>query len=225
MSLAGDECEGECEEPVGTPTRYRPGVEQLHLSTSDGEHLPADVLRTTPTARGALVICHPHPLYGGNRHSPVVDAVFRAAPDHGFHSLRFDFRAAYDEGHGEQLDVQAALNYWHAQAPELSQVLVGYSFGARVAMSAPGTRVAGIVAIAPPLDMPLAGTASAEDPNCPCLILVPAHDQFCPPERVAALTADWADVEIHTIEMADHFFAGRTAALREPVFDWLSRRC
>jgi alpha/beta superfamily hydrolase len=196
-------------------------VEHLNLHTADGQILPGDYLTARTPAIGALVICHPHPLYGGNRFSIVVDTVFQGAPDHGYHTLRFDFRATHDHGRGEQLDVIAAIDLYADRAPELPVHLVGYSFGAMVALSIHDPRVASTVAIAPPLTM---GSMSStlEAPGCPVMIMSPAHDQFCTPQQAAVATSHWPNCEILTIPMADHSLSGHTSALLAPIINWLS---
>jgi len=39
-----------------------------------------------------VVITHPHPLYGGDMHNNVVKAIARVYRQHGYISLRFNFR-------------------------------------------------------------------------------------------------------------------------------------
>jgi alpha/beta superfamily hydrolase len=197
-------------------------VEHLNLHTSDGQVLPADLLLATAPATGAVVICHPHPLYGGNRFSIVVDTVFKGAPAHGYHTLRFDFRSDHDHGRAERLDVIAALDLLATQAPGLPLHLIGYSFGAMVAISVNDPRVTSIVAIAPPLTM---GSSSIgiEAPCSPILIMSPEHDQFCTPEQAKDATSEWPDPAIFMIPLADHSLSGRTAILLPAIIDWLGR--
>ena len=88
------------------------------------------------TTRGA-VITHPHPLYGGNMHNPVVDAIRRAYRMKGVATLRFNFRGTgesegqHDNGVGEQDDVLAALSFLTESGFQPVDV-AGYSFGAWV---------------------------------------------------------------------------------------------
>jgi alpha/beta superfamily hydrolase len=199
-------------------------VEHQNLLTSDGQQLEADLLaaelRSGESANGVLVICHPHPLYGGNRFSVVVDTVFRAAPTLGYHTLRFDFRSAHDHGRAEILDVLAAIDAIADRHPGLPVHLIGYSFGAMVALATDDPRVVSIIAIAPPLGM---GAEPTPTPVLPVLILSPAHDQFCTPEQAGVATARWHNHEIHPIPMADHSVSGQTASLMPTIGEWLSR--
>lgn len=86
-----------------------------------------------------VVICHPHPLYGGDMHNNVVMAMEEGFTGCGFSTLRFNFRGvgrsggSYDEGEGEVRDVLAAAQCLVARLGENSCLLLaGYSFGAWV---------------------------------------------------------------------------------------------
>lgn len=188
----------------------------LQLHTSDGHVLAADVAEASGSVRGAVVICHPHPLYGGDRFNPVVGALYEALPRAGFRSIRFDFRASHDGGVAERLDVVAALD--HVAVDGQPAFVVGYSFGALVALATADERVAGVVAIAPPLG---SGTNA---PVVPTLVLTPAHDQFCAPEAAAEIVAGWPNAESAVIESADHFLAGHSAAVATRTVAWLTER-
>ncbi len=94
-------------------------------------------LLNTADADRAAIITHPHPLYGGDMTNPVVAAIAQAYQDHGWTTLRFNFRGtgrsqgAFDNGIGEQEDIHSAIAYMNASG--YSQIdLAGYSFGAWV---------------------------------------------------------------------------------------------
>lgn len=114
-------------------------------------------------ALAAMVMCHPHPRYGGNMNNHVVFEVCRALHRRGIASLRFNFRGVggsqgdYDEGIGEQEDVRAALDLLLTQDrihPDRVG-LCGYSFGAAVALWAAlkDERFAALALISPALGM------------------------------------------------------------------------
>lgn len=104
--------------------------------TIDGPYRLEGVLRTN-SPHGGVVVCHPHPLYGGNMYNNVVDAVEGGFSSKGFTTLKFNFRGvgesdgAYGEGKGEVEDLLAALDFLKERIdPDAMLWLAGYSFGA-----------------------------------------------------------------------------------------------
>lgn len=164
-------------------------------------------------ARGGTVVCHPHPLYGGDMDNPVVVATATALVRAGFGTLRFDFggvgRSQGDHGGGpaEVRDVLAAVTTLRARlAPGAPLVLAGYSFGAWAALNAATELpdVAHVVAIAPPLafgDWAFLRTV----PACVTAI-VGDRDQYCDVDRLRSLREG---MPVHVLHGADHFLAGR----------------
>ncbi len=88
----------------------------------------------------AVVVCHPHPLYGGSMNDNIVHAVCTALGEHSIASLRFNFRGVgksegrYADGVGEQDDIKAALSFLEERGEiDSSRLgLCGYSFGTMV---------------------------------------------------------------------------------------------
>ena len=106
--------------------------------TIEGEESLEGVLREG-AGKGAAVICHPHPLYGGSMWNNVVDALEIGFFQAGFTTLKFNFRGVggstgrYDEGAGEMKDVAAAGLFLEEHTGRSERlVLAGYSFGAWV---------------------------------------------------------------------------------------------
>lgn len=108
--------------------------------------------------RVALVL-HPHPLYGGTMHNPVVFHCARALHEAGFETLRINFRGTgestgtHDGGRGETDDARAALDFLLAAQPHARDVVVaGFSFGSAVALrlGCADERVHRVIAIAAP---------------------------------------------------------------------------
>ena len=102
---------------------------------------------TLPDGEGplpAVVICHPHPLHGGDMDNNVVMGVNDALLRRGIATLRFNFRGAggsegvHDNGVGEVDDALAALRLLAtSDGVDASRLgLAGYSFGAGVALRA-----------------------------------------------------------------------------------------
>lgn len=192
-------------------------MESVQLITADGHRLAADLDHPIGAPIAAAVVCHPHPRYGGNRHNPVIEALFEALPASAITALRFDFRAVHDHGNGELLDVAAALDaVERAVPPDTPLVLVGYSFGAVMALRTDDRRVVACAAVAPPL-----GRMGVLQPTRPTLVLIPRHDQYCPPEVAAPILADWPVTQLEVIETADHFLVGHTRHVARAVTAWL----
>ena len=218
-------------------------TETAAVTTSDGLSLAADLTLPDGQVRGAAVVCHPHPLYGGDRHNPVVGALVEALVHSGVATVKFDFRGAggspgrHDDGRAELLDVAAALDTAIAaaqrarNAPATSAglpvvdtersipvVLAGYSFGALMALAIVDERITAWLAVAPPLRPggSLIGDAplrAASDPR-PKHLLVAAHDQFASPAVVHDATTDWKSVTIVELPSADHFLNGAHHLIR-----------
>ena len=94
-------------------------------------------VRESDDPPGAVVLAHPHPLYGGTLHNPVVFRADRELNRAGLTTLRFNFRGVegsdgfHDDGRGEIGDVAAAALWLRALVPGKPLILVGYSFGSR----------------------------------------------------------------------------------------------
>jgi hypothetical protein len=201
--------------------------EALTIRVPDGPALEA---RLAPLAnpKGGFVVCHPHPLYGGDMDNPVVIRVAEVAQAAGYAALRFNFRGAgasegvHDKGRGEQEDVRAAMAALATHLPAGSRVgVMGYSFGAAMAARAsrPSVPEAPLGLIAPPLgmyDFDFLQTSPGR-----LLLVAGTADSYCPVEalhRLAALTS----TEERIVEGADHFFFGKLYPLGEAIGAWLA---
>jgi uncharacterized protein len=186
------------------------------LSTPDGVTLEAEIATPDTTSRAAAVLCHPHPQYGGTMRSIVIGALFEALPATGVTCLRFNFRGVerstgtHDDGRGELLDVRTALDAMtDTISDDLPLLLAGWSFGADMALATVDDRLAGWLAIAPPLRFAPDYGAVAADPR-PKQLVLGQRDEFRDPASVIEATEDWTATEIEVIAGASHFFVGRT---------------
>jgi alpha/beta superfamily hydrolase len=177
-------------------------------------------------ARAGVVVCHPHPLYGGDMDSGVVIRAMEACAGRGLATLRFNFRGVgastgkHDDGRGEQEDVRAALAELRRRLPPKAHLgLAGYSFGAAVAAAvAEQSGLTGLALIAPPLR--LASLRPPASVTGPVLIVVGAEDQYCPPAALEPIRDALPRAVITVIDGADHFFLGSLDALGEAMGRW-----
>ena len=192
-------------------------TQQLRLETEDGVDLEAEIAAPAPIdaapPAGVVVVCHPHPSYGGSMHANVVEALFRSLPTAGAGALRFNFRGAgsstgtHDEGRAERLDVGAAVAAVAKRWPDSPLLLAGYSFGADVALTVDAPQVAGWLAVAPPLRVVDRSEMRALTDQRPKTMVAGTNDQFNPFADLAAAVAEVPTTTVKAAEGADHFFA------------------
>jgi uncharacterized protein len=198
----------------------------LTVSTADGVELQAE-LAVPHAPAGAAVLCHPHPTYGGEMRAGVIDRLFHELPERGLAALRFNFRGvgrstgAHDDGIGEQHDVRAAAATLADEVPEGPLVLAGWSFGADVALAVDVERAAGWFGVAPVLAVVEPSTMTAARDPRPKVLLVPEHDQWCPPAEAAARTQGWSALDLRVLPGTDHFLNGAYGAVVDALEGYL----
>jgi alpha/beta superfamily hydrolase len=178
-------------------------------------------------ASGGLLLAPPHPLYGGSLESPVLSELAWAAVGAGLASLRFNWRgvgASAGEPSGEAGD--ADYDYGSALdqlAETVSGPLVagGYSFGAAAAVRAArhGARLERLLLVAPPPT--LIAPAAIAGSGLPALVLVGEYDAIAPARELAAAFEGAAQVALHVISHADHFFMEGLAEIGRLAAEWL----
>jgi alpha/beta superfamily hydrolase len=174
--------------------------------------------------RMAVLVCHPHPLYGGTMHSKVVYRMARGLRRAGLVVLRINFRgvgaSAGEHGYltGEIEDARAALEWLRERYSELPFALAGFSFGSRVITHLGGS--VGESAFLMALGFPTAfgGTEYLEACTTPKIFVQSTNDRFAPRADLEAAFARLAEPkQLIWIESPDHFFAGALDELEEAV--------
>jgi uncharacterized protein len=185
-------------------------------------HLPGE------TPAPGIIVCHPHPMYGGDMHNNVVSAICDVAVENGIAALRFNFRGAgasegkYDNGVGERDDVRAALSYLQA-LPEIDAertALAGYSFGAAVAVhaAAPAADLGAFIGVSVPTMMPLQGATLA----CPALFVSGDGDEYSEPgELTEFVRGVGAQAELRLLPGLGHFWFGVEHELKNIIRPFL----
>jgi alpha/beta superfamily hydrolase len=190
--------------------------------------------REGASARGAALVLHPHPLYGGTMHNKVVFRTARALTDAGCVTLRFNFRGVgqstgeHDHARGgEQEDARAALDYLAEQYPNLPLFVAGFSFGARVGLEVgvKDARVGALVGIGTPVSIAERGYDFSFLNECrkPVLFVHGERDEFGDVETLRALVAripPEAHARLVVIPGAGHFFDEQLDELTRAVREW-----
>lgn len=133
---------------------------------------------------GLVVVCHPHPLYGGNMFNNVVHAVCARLGEKALAWLKFNFRGVgksggrYADGIGEQDDARAAVSFAEKQerVDPLKIGVCGYSFGSIVAfaLAAKDPRVKAVAGISPFIQPP----GILDHCVCPKFFVTGTRDEF-----------------------------------------------
>lgn len=203
-------------------------AQDVRITVDERVSLEAALCRPDGPARGAALILHPHPLYGGSMYNNVVDALAAGALLAGWAALKVNFRGVgtssgdHDDGVGEQDDAAAAMA-WLAEALPGPLALMGYSFGARVATWAAakmGPLAAGVL-VAPALVL---GELGPWPPDAgPLLVLAGDQDPYTSLPGLRAYAAgSGARARLTPLTGADHFLAGRESVLTAESAKWLS---
>ncbi|HXR98489.1 MAG TPA: alpha/beta fold hydrolase [Terriglobales bacterium] len=184
-----------------------------------------------PATRAALV-CHPHPAFGGTMHTKIVFQAAQELVHQGLPVLRFHFRGvgksegAYDHGHGERDDLEAALLYLRSLFP-LPVVLAGFSFGAtmvtKALAAAPHPEVAQAILMGLPVDRgPIATDWRWHGPKA---MISGDHDEYAAVPSLEAYFERLPEPKVrHWIQGGDHFIAGHHAEFRAALAAVVARR-
>ncbi|MGB5420998.1 MAG: alpha/beta hydrolase [Desulfobacterales bacterium] len=172
------------------------------------------------TNRG-VVITHPHPLYGGDMHNPVVDAIRRAYRIKGVATLRFNFRGTgksegqHDNGTGEQDNVLAALSFLTENGFQPVD-LAGYSFGAWVnaLMLQREDRSENLIMVSPPVGF-IDFASIGRLPGLR-LVVTGSRDEIAPPDVIRQMLPTWnPSAHFDIIDGSDHFYSRHTRQLED----------
>jgi alpha/beta superfamily hydrolase len=172
----------------------------------------------------SAVLCHPHPQFGGSMDDMVLGALEPALLSSGISSLRFNFRGvggsegAYSDGVGEIEDVVAATTWVRDRSAGERLILVGYSFGGAVALSAQELLAPEcMILVAPAVGM----FGQQQPPTVPTLVILAENDQFVNADS----TKDWfgdTKTQVEQISDTDHFFFGHHDQITEIVSEFLT---
>ena len=190
--------------------------------------LPADMSAPFP----GVVLCHPHPLFGENMTSPVMQALCLGLDGEGIATLRFNFRGvggsegSFDRGIGEQEDLKAAINTLK-RWPGVKRNRIGaagVSFGAVVALDvlAKAKGVEALAAVAPTISG--VRRSRLDKFKGPMLLMVGERDRLVPAEELRSVVTTLSpSTEYVVIPGADHTWAGYEDQAAARVAGFLSR--
>jgi alpha/beta superfamily hydrolase len=173
---------------------------------------PSDVEGPFP----GVVICHPHPLFGGSMDNNVVLSVAFGLVEAGFVTVRFNFRGVgnsegeHSKGEFESQEVLGALDLLKAwPGVDGKRIgLAGYSFGTSVVLgNASLHKKAKAFALISPPAHALESTALQKGKQ-PTFVISGDRDKLVQSEQLPTILDSFAQPpECHIVPGADHFWA------------------
>ena len=174
---------------------------------------PTEVSSAAP----GIVVCHSHPVFGGDMNNGLVLEMCRTLVERGFVTLRFDFRGVGDsegeftKGEKEVEDVASALDvlrHWPGVKRNCLGV-AGYSFGASMILSgmARYKSARAFALVSPPLGA-LKHLKSRRDKR-PMLFVTGEKDLIVPyPAFKSSVATLDGHIELEAVPGADHSWRG-----------------
>ena len=187
-----------------------------------------------------VLICHPHPLFGGTMDNKVVTTLARFFKNQNVSVISFNFRGVgsssgqHDNGMGEIDDALAVLNWIIQQNPFQNQndakprelYLAGFSFGAYIAAAVASRfnqqqinavltefKLIKTFLVAPPVHhYPMHELSLATD----TVVLMGDQDEVVPPAEVISW-ANQLDLQLVMMPGCSHFFHGHLPDLGQQL--------
>ncbi len=177
-----------------------------------------------------IVVCHPHPQFGGTMTNNVSGAIFHHFSALGYPTLRFNFRGvgmssgSFSNGVGERQDVKDACGYLLRTVPHINKILImGYSYGAAIGTSIVNDlpEIIGFVAISYPFTfisdfIPQSYTDKTK------LFFIGDRDDFTPLPIFKKEYSKYTEPKkIHIVPNTDHFWNNKEKFITDKIEEWL----
>jgi uncharacterized protein len=200
------------------------------IPTFQGE-LEAQIFESQEKNKLGIIICHPHPLYGGTMANNVVRTIFYNCGKSDYTTIRFNFRGVgkskgnYSDGPGEVEDVKEICNFMLQEFNHIKKIIIiGYSFGAAIGCSIAGdfNEIIGYVAISYPFTFIPKYIANARISK-PKLFIMGDQDDFT---RMSAFDKEYEKMpepkEKVIFSNMNHFWGGiQDDKLAETIYHWV----
>ncbi len=194
--------------------------------------LLCDLLQPMPEQ--ALLILHPHPLYGGTMSNKVVTTIARVARDAGLATIAFNFRGVglsegvWDHGKGELMDAFHVASLM-VRSGVSRLCLAGFSFGGSIAArliqkignEGLNVEVIDLIQVAPAVEnFPIEHSVLADVPRT---VIYNEDDEVVDPRAIRAY-AIGVHAELIQATTGGHFFHGELTRLKEVISSHYRRR-
>jgi len=193
-----------------------PFLEQIEVKTTYPKEPKKDI---------CALVCHPHPLYGGNIDHKVITTLVRTFHQFNIPTIRFQFRGVglskgeHDHGIGEQEDCEFMIQWLKQKYPSI--ILSGFSFGGKIAaLSSFDQAITNLILLSPALNI----QNHPIQINKPALLVHSMDDDIVP----YALVKEWflsqnnSHIEFKSLHNIHHFYHGYLTDLKNIILSYLS---
>jgi hypothetical protein len=205
--------------------------EAIGLQVENGEITLEGLMEEGRIGRNAI-ICHPHPLFGGNMQNNVVEVVRQTFASLGWGTLRFNFRGTGasggnpEEGQKHALDLITISEFIRTRSAGRID-FAAYSYGAWATMAAVqmGLCPDSLILISPPLDF--ISFEGLKLPDTPTLIIAGDQDDYCSLQSLKNWLSNSPDSMLASLESlagVDHFYWGAERELSAKMVTFLETR-
>ena len=208
-------------------------MRQQSIGFRSGKLTLEGIVTIPQNARGdcpGVVVCHAHPVLGGNMTSDLTHAICQSLDDAGIATFRFNFRGVgasegtFDQGRGEQDDLKSAFDTFRKWpgVKKNNVGVAGVSFGAVVALDY-FDKHKGQAALA--LVSPTVAAlkrARLDKLKGGRLVVAGEQDRMAPADELISLAVASQGVECCMIAGADHTWAGQESELARHLAEFFT---
>lgn len=189
--------------------------------------LEAEFFQSSSDQTSAVLVCHPHPQFGGNMRNNVVSAVFNIFMSNDISCLRFNFRAvgrstgSHSSGRGELSDAKACIDFLITNKQVEKIFICGYSYGAAIGCStvSQSERIIGYASISFPWDFMGTKYKKLSQTDKPKLFIQGDRDDIANFNKFQDHFEFYNNPKaFKIIEGADHFYWGYDKQAADEVF-------
>ena len=182
----------------------------------------ADIYGEIDQSMPAVILCPPHPLYGGSRRDIRLVRIAETLSSAGITAIPLDY-SRYDRGCGEIEDVITVIDSLSEKVRWVG--LLGYSFGAVVGSNAAArTNISlrGFVALS--ILERIDDIKADLSFDTPKLFIHGKYDSIAPLSAFRKLCEDAKGEKYWLILETDHFYAGMLSRVAQAVLEFFKKR-
>lgn len=187
-----------------------------------------------PMPEYALLLLHPHPLYGGNMNNKVVTTLARAASDISLSAVAFNFRGVgqsegcWSHGLGEIDDAFAVASLMVSRGVRYL-CLAGFSFGGSIAAylishlteAFPKLEIVDLIQVAPAVENFPVEVACVQ--KVPRAVVFNTDDKVVSPKAIQSY-ADAVKAHVIRSETGGHYYHGQLTRLKFEIVSYYNMR-